>query len=182
MTLNSDEIIVISSFGITLLLMIVFFTLTGFRYSSLLLFSLILGSLGAVFYGLYEDKGKWWWIVPVIIISLSLVAIILQFFRYNNKKNITLDEAKIILNRLYEEKGIEIKDEPEKNQTRVHIIDADSQIYQAIHNREKSYEYVLKNVFPEGGVTDSREYFRIIIRDLLKSRDYPQDLKDKYIN
>ena len=166
MTLNNTEIIVLASSGIVFLLMVLFFSIIGFRYDSLILFCLILGSLGVIFYGLYEDKSRWWWIIPVIVIFLSLVGIILQFFRY---RKMTVGQARSIL----KNKGMKYQEQ--EKQSIEHQEKADAMIYKTLHNREPGYEDVLDRVF-KNDVYEGE--FRSIVKDLIEKGNYPKEVKE----
>jgi hypothetical protein len=76
MALKTDEVIVIGA-GLLLFWLILASTLSKFRSPSVsLLILLILGSLGAVFYGIHEDKSNLWWIIPTVVIGLCLVGVV----------------------------------------------------------------------------------------------------------
>jgi uncharacterized membrane protein len=78
MALKTDEVIVIAAgAGLLLFWLILASTLSKFRSPSVsLLILLILGSLGAVFYGIHEDKSNLWWIIPTVVIGLCLVGVV----------------------------------------------------------------------------------------------------------
>jgi H+/Cl- antiporter ClcA len=78
MSLKTDEVIVIAAgAGLLLFWLILASTLSKFRSPSVsLLILLILGSLGAVFYGIHEDKSNLWWIIPTVVIGLCLVGVV----------------------------------------------------------------------------------------------------------
>jgi len=78
MALKTDEVIVIAAgAGLLLFWLILASTLSKFRSPSVsFLILLILGSLGAVFYGIHEDKSNLWWIIPTVVIGLCLVGVV----------------------------------------------------------------------------------------------------------
>ena len=78
MALKTDEVIVIAAgVGLLLFWVILASTLSKFRSPSVsILMLLILGSLGAVFYGIHEDKSNLWWIIPTVVIGLCLIGVV----------------------------------------------------------------------------------------------------------
>ena len=78
MSLKTDEVIVIAAgAGLLLFWLILASTLSKFRSPSVsLLILLILGSLGAVFYGIHEDKSNLWWIISTVVIGLCLIGVV----------------------------------------------------------------------------------------------------------
>ena len=81
MALNGVEIVIITVMAVVAAVwtLILLFDRTGVSrrpvFSALVL--VILGLLGVVFYGIYEDKSNLWWIIPTV--GISLITLILVF-------------------------------------------------------------------------------------------------------
>jgi hypothetical protein len=98
MALNGVEIVIITVMAVVAAAwtLILLFDRTGVSrrpvFSALVL--VILGLLGVVFYGIYEDKSNLWWIIPTVGISLITLILVFRIPFLRGRQKILQDETR----------------------------------------------------------------------------------------